>query len=64
MPTTERKRNDAIRTTFDPKPIPPRQFDWSAVRDDYEPGDLIGYGKTKTDAISDLIEQEDWRFNS
>jgi hypothetical protein len=38
-------------------PIPMRQFDWSAVFDGYEPGELIGYGRTKQDAIDDLKEQ-------
>lgn len=39
-------------------PIPIREYDWSAIREDYEPGDLIGYGREEQDAIDDLIEQE------
>lgn len=39
-------------------PIPDRRFDWSAIDDDtYEPGNPIGFGATKEEAISDLREQ-------
>ena len=51
------ERREGIRTDFWMKPIPLRQFDWSAVTDDYEPGHPIGYGKTEAEAISDLKEQ-------
>lgn len=47
-----------IRTSFDYPPIPIRNYDWSAIRDDYDAGDLIGYGKTEQEAINNLIEQE------
>lgn len=43
-----------IVTVYDPKPIPPRQFDWSATHDGYEPGDPIGFGRTEAEAIADL----------
>lgn len=46
-----------IVTAYDPKPIPPRQFDWSAADDGYEPGDPIGYGQTEAEAIEDLKRQ-------
>ncbi len=46
-----------IVTNFWAKPIPPRQFDWSATFDGYEGGDPIGYGRTEQDAINDLIDQ-------
>lgn len=46
-----------IRVEYDPKPIPARQFDYSATFDGYEPGDLIGYGSTAESAIEDLQEQ-------
>ena len=46
-----------IRTEYWPKPIPPRQFDWSAVTDSYEPGCPIGYGLTEQEAIADLLAQ-------
>ena len=40
------------------KPIPDRQFDWSAHYDGDEPNDdgqmMVGYGKTKEEAIIDL----------
>lgn len=50
---TERK----IRTNFIYPPIQTREFDWSAVFDGYEPGDLIGYGRTEAEAIADLRDQ-------
>ncbi len=40
-------------------PIPDRRFDWSATRDGYEPGCLIGWGRTKEAAEADLIAQEE-----
>lgn len=48
-----------IRTDFWPKPIPPRNFDWTAVDDDYEPGGPIGFGRTEQEAIDDLKAQVD-----
>jgi len=48
-----------IVTSHDNPPIPIREFDWSASRDDYDEGDLIGYGKTEEDAIQDLLSLED-----
>ena len=44
-----------IRTEYWPKPIPRRDCDWEAVYDDYEPGDPIGYGEHRQDAIDDLM---------
>jgi hypothetical protein len=46
-----------IVTNLDPKPIPMRNFDWLAVDDNYEPGDLIGHGTSELEAIKDLLEQ-------
>lgn len=46
-----------IVATYSPPPIPVRSFDWSAVTDNYEPGDPIGYGYTRDQAIQDLREQ-------
>lgn len=52
-----------IVTNFWAKPIPPRQFDWSAHFDGDEPNDdghmTMGYGATERDAIDDLIAQTD-----
>ncbi len=48
-----------IITRYDPPPIPLRQFDWSACRDNYEPGGPLGYGKTEQEAIKDLLQQEE-----
>ena len=49
---------NAIHTSYWAKPIPPRQFDWEATRDNYEPGCPIGYGRTEQEAIADLLEKE------
>lgn len=49
-----------IRTSYDPKPIPMRQFDWSAMRDGYDGGDPIGFGRTEAEAIADLIDNEEF----
>ena len=46
-----------IRTAFIFPPIPIRDFDWSAVQDDYEPGMPVGYGRTEADAVADLEVQ-------
>jgi hypothetical protein len=37
--------------------IPLRQFDFVAVFQDYEPGDVQGYGATKVEAVADLKER-------
>lgn len=57
-----------IRTTYYPKPIPTRTFDWCAVRDGYEGpdgdgvgGDPVGYGMTELAAIQDLLDEEEFR---
>ena len=50
--------NSKIITTHEYPPIPIRDYDWSAVREGYEPGDPIGHGKTDKDAIEDLLEAE------
>lgn len=47
--------------TYDPPPIPIRTLDWSAVDDNYEPGEPIGYGPTRQAAISDYLEQAECR---
>ncbi len=49
-----------IVTEYWAKPIPMREFDWSAVTDNYDgadPPDPIGYGRTEAEAIADLLEQ-------
>ena len=48
-----------IITSYDHPPIPIRDYDWSAIREDYDEGDLIGTGKTEQEAINDLKIQED-----
>lgn len=47
-----------IKVDFVNPPIPLRCFDYSAVRDGYDEGDIIGWGATKDDAIENLLRQE------
>jgi len=56
--SNENKIMSKIITSYDYPPIPIRDYDWSAIRKDYEPGDLIGTGRTEQDAIDDLVRQE------
>jgi len=44
-----------IVTDYWMKPIPVRDFDWSATVDNYEAGDPIGYGETESKAKADLM---------
>jgi hypothetical protein len=52
-----------IHTSYDPKPIPIRGYDWSAVLDGYDGGDEetggdpCGWGRTENMAIAELLEQ-------
>ena len=46
-----------ILTEYVFPPIPLRDFDWSAVTDNYEPGCPIGYGRTEEEAIADLMAE-------
>ena len=39
-------------------PIPSRDFDWCATRDNYEEGDPAGWGSTKQSAIDDFLLNE------
>jgi len=48
---------ERIITRYWPPPIPDRQFDWTAVTDNYDLGPPIGHGRTKAEAIDDLIIQ-------
>jgi hypothetical protein len=50
---------DKIKTSHIYPPIPCRDYDWEAVRQSYDEGDPIGYGKTEEDAIKNLIELEE-----
>ncbi len=49
-----------IITSYECPPIPKREYDWSAAREDWDEGDCIGYGRTEQDAIDDLLEQEEF----
>ena len=49
---------DKIITIHDYPPIPIRDYDWSAIRGDYDAGDLVGSGRTEQDAVDDLLRQE------
>ncbi len=42
-------------TTHVKPPIPARGWDWSATFDTYEPGDVVGWGRTKEEAERDLL---------
>lgn len=48
-----------IETTYSPPPIVSRKYDWVAIFQGYEPGDLVGYGETEQEAIEDLKSQKD-----
>lgn len=52
---------DRIITEHCLPPIPLRQFDWTATRDSYEPGDPIGYGASEGEAVADLKQRESER---
>ena len=58
MGVTVRHPIATIITHYVYPPIPDRSFDWSAVRDGYEPGCPIGRGPTKAEAIQDLLDTE------
>lgn len=47
-----------ILLSFDYPPIPERHSDWSATRKGWEPGELVGRGRTPILALTDLLEQE------
>ena len=47
-----------ILISYDYPPIPIRDYDWSAIREDYDEGDLIGHGETEQKAIDSLVRQE------
>lgn len=46
-----------IVTDYSPKPIPARQFDWTATLGEYDLGDCIGYGETKAEALTNLVDR-------
>ena len=52
---------EKIITNYDYPPIPIRNYDWSAIREGYDEGDLIGHGKTEQKAIEDLLISESER---
>ena len=45
-------------TTYNPPPIPVRQFDWTCIDENYEGGDIIGTGETEEAAIADYWEKK------
>jgi len=56
------KYRTKIKTNYEVKPIPIRNFDWTAVLDDYDSGDedsVLGQGRTELEAIEMLLEQLD-----
>lgn len=53
-----------ISTHYDPKPIPDRRFDWTAIDDSTYDGaedsstrNQIGFGATEADALADLHDK-------
>lgn len=48
---------DAIKADFWRKPIPTNHFDWSAWVDGQEESGIVGYGPTRGDAVTDLLQQ-------
>lgn len=60
-PAAAKFHDRKIVTDFWAKPIPIRQFDWSATFDGYEPGEPHGYGRTEQDAINDLLQNAEDR---
>lgn len=52
----EAKIGEKIITHHEYPPIPDRQFDWSAVTDNYDgEGSPIGWGRCESDAVEDLV---------
>lgn len=51
-------RHEKVITSQDNPPIPTRKYDWSAIREGCEGGDLIGYRETEQEAIDDLRVME------
>ena len=47
---------DIVTQKINP-PIAVRGLDWCAHLESYEPWDLIGYGATESEAVSDLMVQ-------
>ncbi|NDF51146.1 MAG: hypothetical protein EB116_13850 [Betaproteobacteria bacterium] len=48
-----------VQVRHDPPDIGTNAYDWRAVQEFYQPGDRIGWGKTREAAIKDLLEQLD-----
>ena len=46
-----------VQVRHDPPDIGTNAYDWRAVEEFYQPGDRIGWGKSKEDAIKDLLDQ-------
>jgi hypothetical protein len=63
MAGTHHRESYLIQTSCWAKPIPDRNYDWSAVLDGYDGGDWetspdpAGWGRTEEAAIQDLLEQ-------
>lgn len=50
--------SDVIFTEYVNPPIPMRGYDWRAYRDGYEPGCPLGTGRTRDEAVADLLARE------
>lgn len=53
-----------LKTSYDPKPIPDRRYDWLCYDEDtYDgPGCPVGVGATEAEAIEDFVGQIDRRL--
>ena len=53
-------RHGVVHTEHDLPPIPKREFDWSAIHEDYDGESkrfwAVGYGRTEQEAIADLMD--------
>lgn len=61
--TTHHLNGREIHCEYWRKPIPTDGFDWVCTYDDYDGAPdshhPMGFGRTKEDAIADLLERED-----
>jgi hypothetical protein len=51
--------SDPIITHYSWLPCQIREYSWSALRDNYEPGWPIGFGRTEQEATADLLAEEE-----
>ena len=52
------EHTENVVTRYIYPPIPIREFDWVALREDHDEFGPFGWGKTEQEAIEDLLEIE------